>query len=166
MPKDGGTVVIIEHMYQTSQPEDAVSGDETQNQGAENKSRQRPPIGELLRKLRGTKTLRQVEADTGITNAYLSNIELGQKKPGIKTLAKLGVYHQVPLDHLLQVAGLQDLTQAPDNQESVIDIQRAYDFVLDDPNVAPYQKPSDTPSLDVQKFVVEMYQRFTGRRLL
>ena len=159
-------MVIVEHMYQHGQSEDVATGEETPNQETENKSRQRPPIGELLRKLRGARTLRQVEAGTGITNAYLSNIELGLKRPGVKTLAKLGTYYRVPLDHLLQVAGLQDLTLAPAQQESVIDIQRAYDFVLDDPNVAPYQKPSDTPSLDMQKFVVEMYQHFTGRRLL
>ena len=132
---------------------------------ADNKPRERPPIGQLLRELRGTKTLRQVEGDTSITNAYLSNIELGLKRPGIKTLAKLGMYYQVPLEHLMRVAGLQD--DAPELPgESVMDIQRAYGFVLGDPNVSKYHKPSETPSVDMQKFVVEMYQHFTGRKLL
>ena len=159
-------MVIVEHMYQHGQSEDVSTGEETQNQETENKSRQRSPIGEFLRKLRGARTLRQVEAGAGITNAYLSNIELGLKRPGIKTLAKLSTYYGVPLDHLLQKAGLKDLTPAPAQHDSVIDIQRAYDFVMDDPSVAQYQKPSDTPSLDMQKFVVEMYEHFTGRRLL
>ena len=164
-------------------------------------TRQRPPIGELLKKLRGTKTLRQVEADTGITNAYLSNLELGLKKPGIKTLAKLSRYYSVPIDHLLRVAGMEEEVPQPAGNEyysvprppapcrrqtlnllrvagmeeevpqpagneSVMDIQRAFDFVITDPNIAPYEKPADALPLDMQKFVVHIYQHYTGRKLL
>ncbi len=158
-------MVIIEHTFPSSQAATDAPTPAVQPVTADIKPRQRPPIGQLLRELRGVKTLRQVEADTGITNAYLSNIELGLKRPGLKTLAKLGMYYQIPLEHLMRVAGLED--QAPEPQEgSVIDIQRAYGFVLGDPNVSKYQTPAETPSVDMQKFVVEMYQHFTGRRLL
>ena len=158
-------MVTIEQKFPISQPMNAAHPPAIQPETVDNKPRQRPPIGQLLRELRGTKTLREVEGDTGITNAYLSNIELGLKKPGLKTLAKLGMYYQVPLDHLMRVAGLQD--EAPEPQEgSVMDIQRAYGFVLGDPTVSKYQKPPETPSVDMQKFVVEMYQHFTGRKLL
>ena len=158
-------MVIIEHSFQASQPENATYAPAAETETEENKPRQRPPIGQLLRELRGTKTLREVEGDTGITNAYLSNIELGLKKPGLKTLAKLGMYYDVPLEHLMRVAGLAD--EAPEPQKgSIIEVQRAYGFVLGDPVVSKYQKPPETPSLDVQRFVVEMYQHFTGRKLL
>lgn len=158
-------MVIIEHPFHYSQTANAAPVPAAQPETGESKPRQRPPIGQLLRDLRGAKTLRQVEGDTGITNAYLSNIELGLKRPGLKTLAKLGLYYQVPLEHLMRVAGLEE--QAPEPQPgSVMDIQRAYGFVLGDPNVAKYQKPAETPSVDMQKFVVEMYQHFTGRKLL
>ena len=166
IPKEDLTVVIAQQPNQSHQLESIQPDADNQDKEKDDKSRRRPPIGQLLRDLRGTKTLRQVEADTGITNAYLSNIELGLKKPGIKTLAKLGIYYQVPLDHLLNVAGLQDQTPEPAQQESVFDLRRAYAFVLGDPNVSSYQKPADTPPLDMQKFVVEMYQHFTGRKLL
>ena len=159
-------MVIIEHLYQSHQAQDVVTGAETRTQEEEDKPRQRPPIGEFLRRLRGARTLRRVEADTRVTNAYLSNIELGLKKPGIKTLAKLGIYYGVPLNHLLHVAGLQDEAPQPAQQESVIDIQRAYGFVLGDPNVAQYQKPPETPPLEMQKFVVRLYEHYTGRKLL
>lgn len=129
-------------------------------------TRQRPPIGELLKQLRGTKTLRQVEADTGITNAYLSNLELGLKKPGFRTLTKLSRYYSVPMDHLLRVADMEGHVPQPDGVDSVMDIQRAFDFVITDPNVAHYQKPADVLPLDVQKFVVQIYQHYTGRKLL
>ena len=156
----------IDPMFQRRQLLGVPPSYHTQVGKKDDRSRQRPPIGELLRELRGTKTLRRVELDTGITNAYLSNIELGLKKPGVKTLAKLGIYYQVPLDHMLKVAGLQDQVPGPTQQESVLDIERAYAFVLSDPHMVGYQKPADTPPLDMQKFVVELYQTFTGRRLL
>ena len=159
-------MVIAEQTNQSGQPHDILLEADAQNSQKDDKSRRRPPIGELIRELRGTKTLRQVEADTGITNAYLSNIEHGHKKPGVQILAKLGFYYQVPLDHLLNVAGLQHQTPKPTEQDSVLDLSRAYNFVLGDPNVSSYQKPADTPPLDMQKFVVEMYQHFTGRKLL
>ena len=130
------------------------------------RTRQRPPIGELLKQLRGTKTLRQVEADTGITNAYLSNLELGLKKPGIRTLTKLSRYYSVPMDHMLHVAGMEGEVPQPAGEDSVMDIQRAFDFVITDPNVAHYQKPADNLPLDAQKFVVQIYQHYTGRKLL
>lgn len=130
------------------------------------KTRPRPPIGQLLKTLRGTKTLRQVEADTGITNAYLSNLESGLKKPGIRTLTKLSRYYSVPIDHLIHVAGLEGEVPQPAGEDSVLDIQRAFDFVITDPNVAHFRQPANTLPLEMQKFVVQIYQHYTGRKLL
>ena len=155
-------MVSTELTPQTGQIQEGETGSET----PDGKARQRPPIGELLKDLRGAKTLRQMEADTGITNAYLSNIELGLKRPGMKTLSKLSIYHRVPLEHLLRVAGLEGEAPQPGRQVSDVDIQRAYGFVVGDPNVSQCQMPDETPSLDVQRFVVQIYERFTGRRLL
>ena len=156
----------MEQTYQRGQSENVANMNATQAEESDGRSRQPPPIGKLLRDLRGTKTLRQVQADTGITNAYLSNIELGLKKPGVKTLAKLGIYYQVRLEYLLYIADLQDHAPVPVQPESAIDIQRAYDYVTGDPNVAMYAKPEERPSLDMQKFVVQIYEHYTGRRLL
>ena len=75
-------MVSTELTPQTGQIQEGETGSETPVREPDGKARQRPPIGELLKELRGAKTLRQVEADTGITNAYLSNIELGMKKTG------------------------------------------------------------------------------------
>ena len=124
------------------------------------------PIAMMLRRLRGERTLRQVEADTGISNAYLSNLESGSKRPGVKILAKLAGYHRTPLQELLQVAGLAFDDSATNQTESAMDVQRSYDFVLADPNFSIYQKPDGTPTTDVQRFVVRMYEHYTGKKIL
>ena len=85
-----------------------------------------------------------MEADTGITNAYLSNIELGIKKPGVRTLVKLSSYYKVPLEHLLQVAGIEGEMPQPADRDSPMDIQHAFDFVVTDPRIAHYPKPAET----------------------
>ncbi len=129
-------------------------------------SRQRPPIGELLRNLRGERTLREVEREAGIPNSYLSNVESGGKRPGLKTLAKLADYYDVPLEELLQVAGLPHGNNGDSNPASALDVLRSFDFVLADPALSVYPKPQERISTDIQRFIVQLYQHYTGKRLL
>ena len=129
-------------------------------------TRERPPITSLLRRLRGTRTLRQVEADSGISNAYLSNIESGAKRPGVKILSKLAQYYHFPLQDLLETAGLPFDENVSVLADSTSELQRIYEFVIADPNFAPYGKPVVTPPVDMQKFVVRMYEYYTGKKLL
>ena len=159
-------MVTVEQISETAQSNDVINLNQAPTEGSETKTRQRPPIGELLKSLRGTRTLRNVESDTGITNAYLSNIELGIKKPGVKTLAKLSSYYQVPLEHLIHVAGIEGEMPQPVERDSTIDIQRAFDFVVTDPRIAHCPKPAEELPLDVQKYVVQIYEQYTGRKLL
>jgi len=52
-------------------------------------------------------TLRQVEDSTGISNAYLSQLENEKiKKPSANVLYKLASLYQVELDTLLHAAGI------------------------------------------------------------
>ena len=126
----------------------------------------KPVITTLLRRLRGSRTLREIEADTGISNAYLSNIESGVKRPGTKILAKLSTYYRVPLNDLLEAAGRPLDDNATALAGSVADLQRSYEFVIADPNLTQYRKPAGTPPEDVQKFLVQMYEHYTGKKLL
>ena len=159
-------MVTIDRISEPAQSNDVINLNEAPIEDPENKTRQRPPIGELLKSLRGTRTLRNVETDTGITSAYLSNIELGIKKPGLKTLAKLSSYYQVPLEHLLHVAGIEGEMPKPAERVSPIDIQRAFEFVVTDPRIAQYPKPAEDLTLDAQRYVVHVYEQCTGRKLL
>ena len=130
-------------------------------------------IGALLKQLRGDRTLRQVEQDTGISNSYLSNLEMGRKNPGIRSLSKLAAYYRVPLNGLLECAGLPFDEKAAtlgeslaSMQASLEEVRRGYEFVLTDPHLVDYEKPGTTPSVDTQKFVVKLYEHYTGRKLL
>ena len=157
---------IIERMIDSGQA--VMDPPANDNQGDENSvaTRESLPITSLLRRLRSTRTLRQVEADTGISNAYLSNIESGAKRPGVKILSKLAAYYRVPLEDLLQAAGLPFDENAAVLADSTADLRRIYDFVLTDPIFSQYRKPAATPPSDVQKFVIQMYEHYTGKKLL
>ncbi|MGY4199081.1 helix-turn-helix domain-containing protein [Bradyrhizobium sp. USDA 4520] len=52
------------------------------------------------------KTLRAVQTETGISNAYLSQLETGKiKMPAPQNLHKLAVAYEVPYELLLELAG-------------------------------------------------------------
>ena len=139
---------------------------ETHNTDENTPEKRRPPIGDLLRNLRGDRTLREVERGAGIPNSYLSNVESGTKRPGLKTLSKLADYFGVPLDELLLVAGLPHRKSAEENAVSALDIHRSFDFLLGDPELSQYQRPRDRLSTDTQRFIVELYQHYTGKKLI
>ncbi len=122
-------------------------------------------VGELLRHLRGERSLRQVQEDTGITYSYLSTIERGHKLPGEKVLTKLADYHNMPRGELLDLAGI-DKTADADRHFSNADITRSFQFVMQDPSLTGYPKPSDNVPIETQRFVVQLYEHFTGKRLL
>ena len=152
---------IIEQMTETGQEEQVT--DEGQPGIS---TPEKPPIADLLKSLRGTKTLRRVETDTGVSNAYLCNIELGLKRPGMKTLSKLASYYQVPLHDLLHVMAIP-FEEVPTPQKgSVTDVQRGYAYVIEDPVFSQFQKPAETMPIDAQRFVVQMYEHYTGKRLI
>lgn len=65
-------------------------------------------LGDYLKKLREQKhqTLRQIEEETGIQNAYLSQLENGKiANPSPKYLHKLASAYRVPYATLLEMAG-------------------------------------------------------------
>ena len=124
----------------------------------------RQSVGDLLRSLRGERTLRQVERDTGIANSYLSHLEQNNRKPGAKTLARLAVYYAVPIQKLFDAAGVK-VKDLPSIRHSA-DIQRGYDYVLADPGLSHFPKPDEVPTAEVQKFIVQIYQHYPGKKLL
>lgn len=65
-------------------------------------------LGSELRRIRRSRgfTLRKVEEETGISNAYLSQLETGKiAKPSPNYLYKLAEFYDVPYELLLEQAG-------------------------------------------------------------
>ena len=121
-------------------------------------------IGPLLRDLRGRLSLRQLEEATGITYSYLSNIERGKRQPGFKILSKLAAYHDVPMRDLLVAAGYPP--EPAEDGRHTADIQRSFRFVVDDPELEAFEKPSEAAAIDLKRYVVQLYEHYTGKKLL
>ena len=122
-------------------------------------------IGPLLRELRGEQSLRQLEEETGIAYSYLSVIERGNKRPGPRVLSRLAAYHDIPMEELLDAAGYPQRASG-EGKPTIADIQRSFRFVVDDPELEKVQKPSEAAPIDLKRFVVQLYEHYTGKRLL
>jgi transcriptional regulator with XRE-family HTH domain len=65
-------------------------------------------LGQELRRIRqiAGSSLRMVEKETGISNAYLSQLESGAaRNPSPQILAKLAEFYRVPYESLMEFAG-------------------------------------------------------------
>jgi len=117
-----------------------------------------------LRKQRGL-TLKQVEKAAQVSNAYISQLERGLRNPPHPDiLNRLAKVYEVPARDLMVSAGyLADNADLEKRQR----IERAYSHVISDPNYSQGTRLKGAHvSLDVKRFVVEMYEQMTGRKLL
>ena len=70
-------------------------------------------IGPYLKELRGDRSLRQVARDSGVSDPFLSQIEKGQRNPGLRILRKLADFYEVSLNDLLRRAGYLEEVEDP-----------------------------------------------------
>ncbi len=121
-------------------------------------------IGALLKRLRGRVSLREVTRRTGVSSSYLSLIERGERRPGANLVRKLAELYNVDAQQLLRRAGHGP---PPDPYgDEAMDVERAYRFVLDDPAFRVGTRPDGPMTINAKRFIVEMYEKFTGKRLL
>ena len=125
-------------------------------------------FGPYLKRLRRAKglSLKQVEEVAAVSNAYLSQIERGIRKPPhpdiLKRLAKT---YDVPVEELLEAAGY--LEDAQERRLQRQKIERAFEHVITDPQYRHGTRLKGSAlSLDVKRFIVEVYEKKTGRKLL
>ena len=117
-----------------------------------------------LRKQRGL-TLKQVEKAAGVSNAYVSQFERGLRNPPHpEILNRLAKVYDVPARELMVAAGyLADEEEAENRRK----IELAYNHVTSDPNYAHGTRlKAASLTLDAKRFIVEMYEKMTGRKLL
>ena len=87
-------------------------------------------LGQVLKESRekSNKTLREVEESTGISNAYLSQLENEKiKKPSANVLYKLSEIYEVELDTFLAAAGIIDKNKKAKQSE----LQKKIAFMAD-----------------------------------
>ena len=124
-------------------------------------------IGPLLRRLRGETGLREVGRRTGISNSYLSQIERGDRRPGPSVLKRLAALYGVDVQDLLGRAGFLDEPEGIETRDDEPEeVERAYQYVLSDPKFRVGTRPSGPLSLEAKRFIVQMYEQFTSKRLL
>ena len=132
----------------------------------EEKERGEETIGEMLKRLRGNTSLRAIQRISGVSNAYLSQVEKGIRKPGPRLLRKLATLYNVSVQQLFRKAGYLDgLAGEPEVDESA-EVERAYQYVLADPVFRVGTRPRGPLSTESKRFIVELYERYSGKRLL
>ena len=123
-------------------------------------------IGPLLRQLRGRRSLREVTRLTGISDPYLSNIETGSRRPGPRVLKKLATLYGVSVHELLRRAGHLEESGSEGESDEAMEVERAYNYVLADRRFRFGTKPVGPLTVEAKRFIVEMYEKFTGKELL
>ncbi len=124
-------------------------------------------FGEYLRRLRREQrlSLREVERQAGVSISYLAQIERDLRKPpGAHILKKLAPVYNVPAGDLLKAAGY--LEGAPSEISEEEEVEMAFQFVMNDPRYKSGTRLSGELDTEVKRFIVEMYEKATGKKLL
>jgi transcriptional regulator with XRE-family HTH domain len=127
------------------------------------------PFGKFLKWLREQKgvSLVDVEKATGLSNAYLSQLETGARRrlPPPDRLRKLADYYNVNIKQLLEKAGYYEAKDIEETFEQKL--EKAFLHAINDPRFTSGSriKPSDL-STDAKRFIVEIYGHYIKRDLL
>lgn len=125
-------------------------------------------FGQYLRHLRQQKrlTLKQVERAARVSNSFLSQVERGiRNPPHPDILNRLAAVYGVSPSDILAAAGYikSGAGEIPARER----IERAYQHVITDPAYQQGTRMSGVSlPLEAKKFIVEMYEKTTGRSLL
>ena len=125
-------------------------------------------FGRYLRELREKKgvTLKEVEEATGLSNAYISQLETGarRKLPAPDRLKALANYFNVTINEMLEKAGYVDSGEIRETFEQKI--EKAFQHVINDPNFKYGTRVKKEYDLDTKRFIIEMYEKATKKKLL
>jgi len=123
-------------------------------------------LAKYLKKLRGDLSIRQLAKGTGISNAYLSQMESGEKEsPHPEILKKLAQYYKLPMLEFLKQAGYltdNEAVETPMEEK----IEQAFLRVISDPAFKFGTRLKNKYDLDGKRFIVEMYEKLTKKKIL
>ncbi len=110
-------------------------------------------------------SLRDVEAKAGVSSSYLAQIEHGRRRPpGPDILKRLAPVYDVPVRDLLKAAGYLEEAGASLSEEDEVEL--AFRYVMSDPRYKSGARVKGELTTDVKRFIVEMYEKATGKKLL
>jgi transcriptional regulator with XRE-family HTH domain len=117
-----------------------------------------------IRKQRGL-SLKKVEKVAGVSNAYLSQLERGRRNPPHPDiLKKLAKVYEVPVAELLSAAGFLEEQGKGNTRQR---IEQAFQHAINDPKYRYGTRLAGSAlSQEAKRFIVEMYEKITGRKLL
>jgi transcriptional regulator with XRE-family HTH domain len=124
-------------------------------------------LGNYLRDLRIKQrlSLREVGERVGLSGSYLSQIETGERRPSAEILRKLAPAYGVPVRDVLEVAGFLDEPEAV--MSDADHLEWAFQCVLSDPEYRFGNRLRGTElTPDAKRFIIEVYEKATGRKLL
>jgi transcriptional regulator with XRE-family HTH domain len=124
-------------------------------------------FGEYLRALREEQRLsiREVERLSGVSSSYLGLIERGQRPvPGAEILKRLAPVYDVPVRDLLNAAGYLKEEKVSLSEEEEVEL--AFKYVMSDPRYKSGTRIKGGLTTEVKRFIVEMYEKATGKKLL
>lgn len=125
-------------------------------------------FGEYMKSLREKQrlSLREVERGSGVSNAYIAQIERGDRPaPSPDILRKLAPVYNVTVQELLEKAGyLEEPEQTMSEQERV---ERAYLYAVQDPEFKiGTRQPPEGLSLEAKRYIISVYEKVMKRKLL
>lgn len=124
-------------------------------------------LGESLRELRRAKrlSLRDVQQASGISGSYLSQLEQGKRHPSADLLRKIASTYGASIRELMVKAGYLDEPEVSMSDQDRI--EWAYQAVVSDPE---YRFGTSLRmaelTIEAKRFIVEIYEKATGRRLM
>lgn len=125
-------------------------------------------LGNYLRELRNRKrlTLREVEEQSGASGSYLSQVEQGKRQPSAELLRKIAPTYGASVKELLSMAGYLDEPEVKMSDQERI--EWAFNCVISDPDYkfGTSLRTSGELSLEAKRFIVEVYEKATGKKLL
>jgi transcriptional regulator with XRE-family HTH domain len=124
-------------------------------------------FGEYLRTLREEQrlSLREVERLSGVSSSYLGLIERGKRPvPGAEILKRLAPVYDVPVRDLLNAAGYLKEEKVSLSEEEEVEL--AFKYVMSDPRYKSGTRIKGGLTTEVKRFIVEMYEKATGKKLL
>jgi len=127
-----------------------------------------PDFGAYLRHLRERQrmSLREAERESGVSNAYIAQIERGDRRPpSADILRRLAPAYKVTVRELLERAGYLEEPEMTMSEEEMVD--RAYRYAIEDPEFrVGTRTPPEGLDREAKLYIISIYEKVRGRKLL